>query len=99
MTENSNNNSNESSHRFTDEQTDKRMHEHIMNEKDVISEDDIRNIKTDMGQSDEHQGNETHIAKEQAPKFEEENNKKQNEAVKDNDDPDIKTSWNILENE
>ncbi len=31
-----------------DEQTDRRIHEHLSNEHDVISEDDIRNIKTSI---------------------------------------------------
>lgn len=34
--------------RFTDIQTDKRNHEHLRNEKDQITEADIRNVKTDL---------------------------------------------------
>lgn len=33
--------------RFTDEQTDKRIYEHLTNEHDKISEEDISNVKTD----------------------------------------------------
>lgn len=43
----SNTESNESLKPF-DEQTDRRIHEHLSNEHDVISEDDIRNIKTSI---------------------------------------------------
>ena len=33
---------------FFDEQTDKRNHEHLLNEKDEITEEDIRHIITDV---------------------------------------------------
>ncbi len=38
---------NEDKIRFTDQSTDKRIHEHLSNANDIISEDDIRNVKTD----------------------------------------------------
>ena len=33
---------------FTDEHTDKRIHEHLMNVNDTISEDDIRSVITNV---------------------------------------------------
>ncbi|MEO8770677.1 MAG: hypothetical protein ABI402_11345 [Ferruginibacter sp.] len=33
---------------FIDEQTDKRNHEHLLNEKDEITEEDIRHVLTDV---------------------------------------------------
>lgn len=39
--------------RFTDVQTDKRNHEHLRNEKDEITEEDIRNVKTDVSSASE----------------------------------------------
>ncbi|CAN5273168.1 hypothetical protein BH11BAC5_BH11BAC5_21690 [soil metagenome] len=40
--------------RFTDVQTDKRNHEHLRNEKDEITEEDIRNVKTNVSTIDEN---------------------------------------------
>jgi hypothetical protein len=40
---------------FFDEETDKRNHEHLLNEKDEITEEDIRHVRTDIS----GQGNET----------------------------------------
>ncbi|MFT3910776.1 MAG: hypothetical protein QM737_15270 [Ferruginibacter sp.] len=73
---------------FSDEQTDKRIHEHLSNEKDEISEDDIRNVKTDQiiennddeSMPDKLIGDDLEIQK-----------------VKDNEDPEIDSSWDILE--
>ena len=45
-----------------DAQTDRRIHEHLSNEHDVISEDDIRNIKTSIeGAEDESEDPKTPI--------------------------------------
>ena len=44
--------------RFTDEVTDKRIHELLSNEKDDVTEDDIKNIRTDVEIREEHVPNE-----------------------------------------
>ena len=41
-------NQEEEKNKFVDEGTYKRYQEHLNNEKDEISEDDIRNVKTDV---------------------------------------------------
>lgn len=71
-----------------DEQTDRRIHEHLSNKNDVISEDDIRNIKTNIEENKEpHQDPENPII---------ENPEEKN--LKDDRDPDVDTaSWGILE--
>ena len=46
---------------FTDEQTVRRIHEHLMNEHDRISEADIKNVKTDYRDTKEN-GNENEAA-------------------------------------
>ena len=33
---------------FTDDQKEKRIHEHLTNESDIITEQDIRNVRTDI---------------------------------------------------
>ena len=33
---------------FTDDETDKRVHKHLQDEKDEITDEDLENIKTDM---------------------------------------------------
>ena len=74
---------------FNDEQTDRRNHEHLSNEKDEISEEDIRNVKTDVTPEDDEAdtipdkliGDDREMQK-----------------VKDNEDPEIdNSSWDILE--
>jgi len=69
-----------------DEQTDKRMHEHLSNENDEITEDDIRNIITDMPVTQAEE-----VAKE------EELEANEDDVVKDDTDPQIENdSWNVL---
>ena len=69
-----------------DEQTDKRIHEHLRNEDDEITEDDIRNIVTEMPVSREEE-----LAKEEELQADEK------DVVKDDADPRIENdSWNVL---
>lgn len=39
---------------FSDERTDEKMHRHIADINDVITEQDIRNVKTDFNMDDWH---------------------------------------------
>lgn len=80
--------------RFIDEQTDKRIQEHLTNEDDEISEEDISNIRTDV----ENHGNDFVDSKNPGT-FETEipdESLDPEHIVKDNTDPEIQTSWNIL---
>ena len=72
--------------------TQKRIHEHLTDEKDIISDDDIKNVKTDLsivhGESnsvDNNSKDETTDEKKLADK-----------TITGNTDPGIETSWNIL---
>jgi hypothetical protein len=78
--------------RFVDEQTDKRNYEHLTNENDEISEEDISNVKTDVTDPNEHVS--TSRVEEDIPAEKEDNDE-------DNDEPGsnkegIQTPWNIL---
>jgi len=78
---------------FIDEHTDKRIHEHLSNEKDSISEEDIRNVKTGVDAEPEED-----ITTTGKPEIVNEGTEKPGEEIiKDNSDPEIDTSWNILE--
>ncbi len=88
--------------KIVDEQTDKRVYEHLTDKTDVISEEDIKNIITDIGtgvenenkvDSDEQQpGDETAIENEENIKVAEERHR-----IKEDNDPGIDTAWNILD--
>lgn len=73
-----------------DDQLNKRVHEHLNNEKDVISESDIANAKTNLSVD-----NSDPIPETNQQQKDEEAIKKQ--TIKDNTDPSINTTWNILE--
>ncbi|MEP7317811.1 MAG: hypothetical protein ABI921_03695 [Panacibacter sp.] len=80
--------------RFIDKNTAKRVHEHLKNANDHISEDDIKNVKTDFSETKE---NKNLLQPEPGEHSIEENDDTQNEEeLKDNTDPGITTSWNIL---
>ncbi|MEO6489222.1 MAG: hypothetical protein ABIO04_04705 [Ferruginibacter sp.] len=86
MTEQSKMEPGKKSRRFTDEQTDKRNHEHLTNEHDEISEDDINNIRTDESLTKDTAEDHTDDSKD----------------VLDNDsendtDAGMETPWDILE--
>jgi hypothetical protein len=75
-----------------DAATTKRMRDHISNENDVITTEDIRNAKTaDLDETPE------------TTKAEDENAESNDELLKkkirDNEDNDIDTSWNILQSQ
>ena len=46
------------SKRFTDAQTEKRIYEHLTNEDDLISDADIKNVKTSVVEEDTISSNE-----------------------------------------
>ena len=92
----------EESKRFSDEQTDKRIHEVLTNENDGISEQDIKNVRTDVNALDpvSPPRNIDPSDKNSAENKETEEEKKELEEkeIKDDTDPRIDNdSWNILE--
>jgi hypothetical protein len=80
--------------RYVDEQTDKRMHEHLANEHDEITEEDISNIKTDFDYGapalDGEEPTEDSTG-------EDDDEKILTKKVENNDDPSIDTSWNVID--
>ena len=81
------------SRRYVDTQTDKRMHEHMSNQDDEITEQDISNIKTDFDFDNPPVGVEASGAK----SGESDDEKVLDKKVEDNDDSSIDTSWNVLD--
>jgi len=71
--------------KFVDEQTKKKIHEHLSNEHDVISEEDIKKIRTDIGSANPP-------AKETAKQV-----TNDGEKARHHKDPGIESAWNILE--
>ena len=71
---------------YKDERTEKKIHDHLNNENDVITEEDIANAPVGLVHKEPHP-----VESAGEPKLPEENK------VKDNEDPDIDTSWNVLE--
>ncbi len=77
--------------RFKDQHTDERIHQHLNNLNDEITEDDIRNVRTDIGIDD------IPVREPALPVENADADLIQKENMKDNTDPDVKTSWNMLE--
>ncbi len=80
---------------YIDERTQKKIHEHLNNEDDIITEQDIANVATGVVM-----GNENIVlnnAEIEIENIDEESDKDLEEKkIKDNEDTDIDTSWNIL---
>lgn len=75
-----------------DEATTKRVRDHFSNEKDVITAEDIKNAKTvDLEK--------TFATTDAENKNAENNEELMKEKIRDNEDNDIDTSWNVLESE
>jgi polyhydroxyalkanoate synthesis regulator phasin len=70
-----------------DAQTQKRIHEHLADKKDIITEDDIKNAKADITEM-EQQPTAVQKKNDEDP---------EDKKVKDNTNPGIQTTWNILE--
>ncbi len=81
---------------YEDERTQNRIQEHLTNENDVITEQDIANISTGIVHPEneividikEDEANEDSVSKEEEILEE--------KKVRDNEDPEIGTPWNIL---
>ncbi len=80
-----------------DERTAKKIHEHLVNEEDKISEEDISNIKTDFTGTADITGNETSNPGTESKEEKEEEEMMEDEKIRDNTDPGVESAWNILE--
>ena len=80
---------------YKDERTEKKIHEHLNNEKDIITEEDIANAPVGPVTKEEVPAAEIPGSKEEEKK--EGEKKPEDEQVKDNTDPGIETAWNVLE--
>ena len=80
---------------YKDERTEKKIHDHLNNENDVITEQDIANAPTGLVNKEEVAQQED-IPAELKEELTGEN-KTAEDKVKDNTDPGIETSWNVLE--
>ncbi|MBC7936961.1 MAG: hypothetical protein H7Y86_16560 [Rhizobacter sp.] len=79
---------------YKDERTEKKIHEHLNNEEDIITEQDIANAPA--GPVNKKDAAPADINKSKKEELKEEANDQEGTKIKDNEDPDIQTSWNIL---
>ena len=79
---------------YIDEHTEERIQEHLTNEDDVITEEDIANAPTGIVVGKLLEPEELPEEKKEA--LEEEIKMEEHKKVRDNEDPDIDTPWNIL---
>lgn len=79
---------------FEDERTRARIQEHLNNEHDVITEEDIANIQIGAGSTSEDVEN---IVNQENELTQELPINKKNDGDGHREDPTIETSWNILE--
>lgn len=75
-----------------DEKTQKRIHEHLRNEADIISEEDIANVRSCFGAEKDLGASNKAEAVSEKEKDEKNNDKKQVEG----EEHAIQTPWNIL---
>lgn len=78
-----------------DEVTKKKIQEHLNNEDDIITEQDIANINTGVGNDSENLAMQD-LQDEDDGIDEEDEEEVQEKKVNDNDSPAVETPWNIL---
>lgn len=86
-----------SSH-YEDTGTQNRIHEHLNNKDDIITEQDIANIRTDITNPAGEEGRGSEMLPPADAEDSTNDDLMDSERIIDNDDPEIKTTWNILEN-
>ncbi|MEO6455010.1 MAG: hypothetical protein ABIN97_13090 [Ginsengibacter sp.] len=74
--------------KFIDEQTKNKIARHLTDINDEISEEDIKNIITDISSPDAVPGEDEEVTKEELPDGGEKDDEKKD---------DLPTSWNVLE--
>jgi hypothetical protein len=80
---------------YKDERTEKKIHEHLNNEKDIITEEDIANAPA--GPVNKNPAETVGIPEATKEDTSNGEQKIEEEKIKDNTDPGIGTSWNVLE--
>jgi hypothetical protein len=84
---------------YKDERTEKKIQEHLTNENDIITEEDIANAPTGIAEGkelpryDDLPTSESELSEQEQEKEEEMLKKKK---IKDNEDLDVETPWNVL---
>ena len=79
-----------------DEVTKKKIQEHLNNEDDIITEQDIANINTGVGNDSENLAMQDLQDEDDSIDEEENEEEVQEKKVNDNDSPAVETPWNIL---
>lgn len=81
---------------YKDEKTEKKIHEHLNNEKDIITEEDIANAPVGPVNK-EGIALPVDIPEPTKEELQQTEEKLEEDKVKDNTDPGIGTAWNVLE--
>jgi hypothetical protein len=81
--------------KFSDPVTDKRVQEILENESDHVTEEDIKNIRTDVDNTSAVVTEDMRSA-EEIKEDKDEEKRLDNDIIKDDSDPEVDTSWNIL---
>lgn len=80
---------------YIDERTEKKIQEHLTNEHDVITEEDIANAPTGIVEGKEL-ADPGDLPEDKKEELEEEEEILREKKIKKNDDPGVDTSWNVL---
>lgn len=80
---------------YKDEKTEKKIQEHLNNEKDIITEQDIADAPAGPVQKN-GATLPVDISPAEKDALKETEEKKEADKIKDNNDPGIETSWNVL---
>ncbi len=80
---------------YKDERTEERIQEHLTNEHDVITEEDIANAPTGIVENKELHERDP-LPEDKKEELEEEAKMLKEKKIKDNEDPAIETPWNVL---
>jgi hypothetical protein len=80
---------------YKDERTEERIQEHLTNEHDVITEEDIANAPTGIVENKELHEREP-LSENKKDELEEEARLLKEKKVKPNEDPNVETPWNVL---
>ena len=81
------------SDQYKDERTEKKIHDHLNNEEDIITEQDIANAPTGIVNKNVQP---VEVSEAKTEELMEEEKVQEETKLKDNDDPDIETPWNVL---
>ncbi len=80
---------------YIDERTEERIQEHLTNENDIITEEDIANAPTGIVEK-KGSPDPAKLTEKQKETLEEEAKMLEEKKLKNNEDPAIETPWNVL---